>query len=78
MDNLRNTRRNYIQAQNSDKIKRESKHYVRTNASEIYENGEKVYFRKITDVGKVGQDKAASLYQLDKVEVTLKCTRVTY
>lgn len=54
MDNLRNTRRNYIQAQNSDKIKRESKHYVRTNASEIYENGEKVYFRKITDVGKVG------------------------
>lgn len=54
MDNLRNTRRNYIQAQNSDKIKRESKHYVRTNASEIYENGERVYFRKITDVGKVG------------------------
>ena len=46
MNALHSARKNFIQAENSEKIRRALRHQVRTYADEVYENGEKVYYKR--------------------------------
>ena len=45
-DAIHSARKNYIQAENSQRIRQALKHQVKTYADEVWENGEKEYFRK--------------------------------
>ena len=59
MDALHSARKNFIQAESSEKIKRVIRHQVKTYADKIYENGEKVKRVKTVVKGKtvpVGKD----------------------
>lgn len=54
IDAIHSARKNYIQAENSQRIRQALKHQVRTYADEVWENGEKgILGRKISKVGKV-------------------------
>ena len=46
IDAIHSARKNYIQAENSQRIRQALKHQVRTYADEVWVNGEKIYFRK--------------------------------
>ena len=46
MNALYSARKNYVAAENSEKIRRALRHQVRTYADENYENGEQVYFKR--------------------------------
>ena len=51
MNTLHSARNNFIQAENSKKIRRTLRHQVKTYADEIYENGQKVYFKSRNSSG---------------------------
>ena len=46
MNALYSARKNFIAAENSEKIRRALRHQIRTYADEIYENGDKIYFKR--------------------------------
>ena len=56
MNVLHYARRNFLQLENSKKIRRVFKHQIRTNAKKIYEKGETGYFKRKGSSGQKGPD----------------------